>query len=158
MADTRWLSAAEQRAWRGYLDLHTQLNARLNRQLQTDSDLSLADFSVLVALTDRPDARVRYAELARSLQWEKSRLSHHIARMVKRGLVDREECPQDARGAFVVLTGAGRSAIERAAPAHVTTVRELFLDHLTAEQLDTLRAISEQVLARLDDGDQSART
>ncbi|MGH3949436.1 MAG: MarR family winged helix-turn-helix transcriptional regulator [Pseudonocardiaceae bacterium] len=130
--------------------MHAQLNARINRRLQAHSDLSLADFSVLVALTDRPDARVRYAELAQSLQWAKSRLSHHIARMTKRGLVDRQECPQDGRGAFVVLTPEGRRVIEQAAPQHVETVRELFLDHLTTEQIETLRAISEQVLSRLD--------
>lgn len=75
-----------------------QLQAQLNRELQAHSGVSLADFEVLVALTDRPDVQVRVRELAEALQWEKSRLSHHLARMERRGLIEREHCPDDARG------------------------------------------------------------
>ena len=152
MAGLRWLDERQQRAWRGYLAMTGQLAARLHRQLQADSGLSLADFDVLVQLTGRPEPRARVLELASTLQWEKSRLSHHLARMGRRGLITREECPGDARGAFIVLTPAGRRAIERAAPAHVATVRHLMFDHLTGEQVDTLHAITETVLARLRDG------
>jgi DNA-binding MarR family transcriptional regulator len=119
--------------------------------LQADSELSLADFDVLVQLTDVAEARVRVVELARALQWEQSRASHHLARMQKRGLVVREECPEDRRGAFVVLTPAGRRAIEMAAPRHVETVRRLFFDRLTDEQVQTLATISDQILAGLDE-------
>jgi DNA-binding MarR family transcriptional regulator len=147
--DTRWLDESELRAWRGFLTMQGQLSARLNRQLQADSDLSLPDFEVLVQLTDSPENRVRAFELARALQWEKSRLSHHLARMHRRGLVGRDECANDARGAFIVITPAGRKAIEEAAPLHVATVRRLFFDGLTPEQLETLEKISDQVLARL---------
>lgn len=146
---TRWLSTEEQRAWRGYLDMHAQLTARLNRQLQADAGLSLADFDVLVQLTDRRDPRLRVGELAEALQWEKSRLSHQLARMHKRGLVRREECPDDARGAVIVLTPQGKTAIEQAAPAHVATVRELVFDQLSAEEVTTLARISQRVLDRL---------
>lgn len=150
VTETRWLTAREQCAWRTYLDMHAQLMARLHRQLQADAGLSLSDFDVLVQLTDRDDPSVRVLELAASLHWEKSRLSHHLARMQRRGLVARQECPDDARGAFVVLTEAGRRAIEQAAPAHVETVRDLVFDQLSAEQVEGLRHIAEQVLARLD--------
>jgi DNA-binding MarR family transcriptional regulator len=148
-----WLSDDEQRAWRAYLRLNGQLAARLNRQLQTDSQLSLADYDVLVQLTDNPTARVRVTELARALQWEQSRLSHQVARMQKRGLVAREECRDDRRGAFVVLTDDGRRAIEAAAPGHVATVRRHVFDRLTADQVAALAAISEEVLRSLDDAD-----
>jgi DNA-binding MarR family transcriptional regulator len=149
MTETRWLDAAQQRAWQGYLAMQAQLNARLNRQLQADSDLSLPDFDVLVHLTDASANRVRVFELARTLQWEKSRLSHHLARMQRRGLVAREECPSDARGAFIVLTPEGREAIEEAAPQHVETVQRLFFDGLTEDQVRVLATISDRVLARL---------
>jgi DNA-binding MarR family transcriptional regulator len=129
--------------------MQAQLTAQLNRQLQADSELSHSDFSVLVQLTDAPEERVRVFELARALQWEKSRLSHHLARMQRRGLVAREECSSDARGAFIVLTEHGRNAIKDAAPKHVETVRRLVFDALTPEQVDALAAISEQVLAKL---------
>src|SRR4051812_13899364 len=81
------------------------------------------------------DGRLRMFELVDNLQWEQSRLSHHVARMQRRGLVAREECTSDKRGAFVVLTDAGRDAIEKAAPGHVDTVRRLVFDGLSAEQV-----------------------
>ncbi|MGC9667973.1 MarR family winged helix-turn-helix transcriptional regulator [Planosporangium sp. 12N6] len=151
MTSPRWLDEQEQRAWRGYVRMQGRLNARLNRQLQTDSELSLADFEVLVHLTDVPDGRLRVAELARTMEWEQSRLSHHLARMHKRGLVEREGCPDDRRGAFIVLTPAGRRAIEQAAPRHVETVRRLFLDRLTRDQVRALAEISDAVLGALDE-------
>ncbi|WP_130294687.1 MarR family winged helix-turn-helix transcriptional regulator [Pseudonocardia sediminis] len=135
--------------------MQAKVTARLHRQLQADSGLSLADFDVLVQLTDRArdpgeQPRARVLELAESLQWEKSRLSHHLSRMQRRGLVAREDCPDDGRGAFIVLTDDGRRAIERAAPRHVETVREVVLDRLTAEEVRVLGDIAERVLDGLD--------
>lgn len=130
--------------------MHAQLMARLHRQLQNDSGLSLADFDVLVQLTDRPDPRMRVGELGQALQWEKSRLSHHVARMQRRGLVLREDCPDDARGAYVVLTEQGRTAIEQAAPTHVETVRKLVFDPLTADDVEALASIADRVLEQLN--------
>ncbi len=131
--------------------MHTQLVARLHRQLQNDSGLSLSDFDVLVQLTDQPEPRMRVGELGQALQWEKSRLSHHLGRMQRRGLVCREDCPDDARGAFIVLTAQGRAAIEQAAPRHVETVRELVFDALTDDQVEALASIADSILERLDD-------
>ncbi len=131
--------------------MHERLGGRLSRLLQSESNVSAADFAVLVNLTDVPDGRQRYQDLGRALEWEKSRMSHHIARMAGRGLVVREECPEDARGAFVVITDAGRSAVEAAAPRHVEAVRELFLDHVTPAELRMLADVSERVVAKLDE-------
>jgi len=150
VAEPRWLDDQERRAWRGYLAMQARLTAQLHRQLHAESGLSLTDFDVLVQLTDRPDRRARVLELAEALQWEKSRLSHHLARMQRRELVTREECPDDGRGAFIVLTDAGSKAIEHAAPRHVATVRELMFDQLTPDQVAALGDITERVLNRLD--------
>lgn len=147
---TRWLDEREQSAWRAYLAMNAQLTARLHRRLQAESGLSLADFDVLVRLTDAAEPRVRMGELAEALQWEKSRLSHHLARMQRRGLVVRENCQDDGRGAYIALTAQGREAIEQAAPAHVEAVRELMLDQLTAGEVDTLAVIAGRVLAHLN--------
>jgi DNA-binding MarR family transcriptional regulator len=149
VTEPRWLDEREQRAWRGYLAMQARLQARLNRRLQDDSGLSLTDFDVLVALTDADDVRMRVHELADTLQWERSRLSHQLSRMQRRGLLEREDCEDDARGAFVVLTGAGRRAIERAAPGHVEAVRELVFDGLDDDQVDALARIAEIVLERV---------
>jgi DNA-binding MarR family transcriptional regulator len=146
---TRWLSDDEQRAWRGLLRMTSHLQARLNHDL-AGSGLSLADYDVLVALSETPGGRMRIFELGRQLAWEQSRLSHHLARMQRRALVKREHCASDRRGAYVVLTSPGRTAIEQAAPAHVSVVRDLIFDQLTAEQVEALDAITSQVLHQLD--------
>jgi DNA-binding MarR family transcriptional regulator len=153
MVMSRWLTEDEQRAWRGLLRMTAQLNARMNRQLQDDYGISLADYDVLVVLSEAPEGRLRVFEMAGALAWEQSRVSHQLARMQRRGLVAREECPADARGAFVVLTEAGRAAIERAAPAHVEMVRQLVFDGLSRDQLAALTAVSSRVLDRLHDAD-----
>src|SRR5215211_4222728 len=131
---TPWLDDRQQRLWRGWIALNSQLPAALHRQLQADSGLSLQDFEVLVQLTEAVDARARVTDLANAAGWERSRLSHHIKRMVSRGLVRRVECCEDGRGAFVVLTPAGRDAIERAAPGHARTVHSLVFTSLTDEE------------------------
>jgi DNA-binding MarR family transcriptional regulator len=150
VADIPWLDEREQRAWRGYLDTHTRLIGHLSRQLQRDTGLSEGDYGVLVNLTEAPAERLRAFELGRAMQWEKSRLSHHLSRMTARGLVGREECPSDGRGAYVVLTPAGRAAIESAAPLHVREVRRLFVEALDGDQLDALADISDALRRRLD--------
>jgi DNA-binding MarR family transcriptional regulator len=148
-----WLPAESQRLWRRWLRVNALLPVTLHRELQADADLSLPDFDVLVQLTDSPQGRVRVSDLARGLQWERSRVSHHVTRMERRGLVTREECRDDGRGAFVVLTREGRDAIERAAPAHVATVRRLVLDALTTHEAEVMAGVFDKVLARLEDGD-----
>ncbi|GAA4108747.1 MarR family transcriptional regulator [Nocardioides fonticola] len=131
-AEPQWLSPDEQAIWRDWLAVTSLLPAALQRALHADAGLSLPDFDVLVLLSETDGGRLRVSELARALTWERSRASHHLSRMEKRGLVAREECEDDGRGWFVVLTAAGRDALERAVPGHVDTVRSLFLDPLPA--------------------------
>lgn len=150
MTDTRWLDERELRAWRALHFMQMRLHAALTRQLSAEFGLSYQDYLLLVALTDSPDVRLRLFELADVVGWEKSRLSHQVARMAERGLVRKEKCDLDRRGAYVVLTPAGRKEIEAAAPGHVEAVRRLFIDRMTPEQLDNLGAACEQVLAGLD--------
>jgi DNA-binding MarR family transcriptional regulator len=149
-SDEPWLSDAQQQVWRRWLLMNNRLTSALSRGMQSESDLSLQDFGVLVQLTDVPEGRVRIAELASVMNWERSRLSHHITRMEGRGLVRREECSQDGRGAFAAITTTGRTAIEGAAPSHACMVRRLVFDDLTDEELQTLGAITDRVLARLE--------
>jgi DNA-binding MarR family transcriptional regulator len=147
--ESPWLDDRQQRLWRGWIALTSQLPAALHRQLQADSGLSLQDFEVLVRLTEAVDARARVTDLANAAGWELSRLSHHIKRMENRGLVQRQECCDDGRGAFVVLTPVGRDAIERAAPGHSRTVRDLVFASLTDAELEAVTGFTERVLARL---------
>lgn len=151
MAGVRWLDEREARAWRALQLMQMQLEGELARQLAAESGLSYPDYTVLVALTDRDDGRLRLFELAATLGWEKSRASHHVGRMVDRGLVKKERCGSDRRGAYVVVTRRGRREIEAAAPGHVAAVRRLFVDRLTPAQLDAVADAAETVLAGLVD-------
>jgi DNA-binding MarR family transcriptional regulator len=150
VSDFAWLSSSDQRTWRLWLHVNASLSAVLHRELQSEAGLSLSDFAVLVQLTDRPEGRVRVTDLARELQWERSRVSHHITRMKRRGLVQREECFDDGRGAWIMLSGEGRAAIEMAAPAHVQTVRRLVFDVLAPAEIDALSTVLDKVLASLE--------
>jgi DNA-binding MarR family transcriptional regulator len=149
-SDVRWLTAEEERVWRRWLTLNARMSATLQRELQDDAGLSMPDFEVLVHLTDSPEGRMRVTDLARLLQWERSRVSHHVTRMERRRLVQRVECAEDGRGAFVVITPDGRAAIEQAAPGHVNTVRRLVFDALSPEEVDALATIVEKALTQLD--------
>lgn len=149
MADVRWLDEREARAWRGFQRMQMQLDAALNRQLSADSDLSHPDYAVLVTLTAQPDGRLRITELGQANGWEKSRTSHHLARMSRRGLVEKQACDSDRRGAFVAVTDHGREVIEAAAPGHVEIVRRLFVDRLTPDELDVIARVADTVLAAL---------
>src|ERR1700721_1986991 len=110
------------------------LAARLNRQLQADCRPPLPEDEVLVQLSEAPDGELRQFQLGLALNWEQSRLSHLLTRMSRRGFVVRQHCAADRRGAEVVLTAAGRAAIESAAPGHVAAVRRLVFERMGREQ------------------------
>ncbi|QYC40828.1 Transcriptional regulator HosA [Nonomuraea coxensis DSM 45129] len=139
MSAPRWLSSAEQRAWRTHLALHKLLMHRLDRELQEHS-LSLNDYEILVNLSESQGRRMRMSDLADATIQSRSRLSHQISRMEAKGLVKREDCRDDRRGTFAVLTDEGWETIQRVAPFHVASVREHFVDRLTDEQLEAIEA------------------
>ena len=149
MAD-QWLTADEQQAWRAYLRAGSLLTARLNRLLQADCGLSLPEYEVLVQLSEAPQGMLRPFQLGLALDWEQSRLSHMLSRMSRRGFVVRQDCAGDRRGADVVLTAAGRAAIESAAPGHVAAVRRLVFDQMDSEQAATFGQVFEAILAGLE--------
>jgi DNA-binding MarR family transcriptional regulator len=154
----RWLDEREAAAWRGFLDMRAVLMARLGRELQRRDGLSESDYGVLVELSEAAEPRLRSGQLAARLGWEKSRLSRQVARMQSRGLVRRDDCPTDGRGAFVVLAQAGREALERAAPRHVYDVRRWFVEALAPDQLDAMAEISAAVLRGLREAEAEERS
>jgi DNA-binding MarR family transcriptional regulator len=147
----RWLSGPEEQAWRAFHFMALRLDAGLVASMGGGRELRYHDYLILVLLTDQADGRIRPLALAGLLGWEKGRLTHQIDKMVDRGMVRRERCEQDKRGAFVVITEAGRQAIAREAPYHVQVVRELFVDRLTAEQMATLVEIAHAVAGDSDE-------
>ena len=156
MSEVVWLDEREERAWRALQFMQMQLIAQLGRELARESGLSYPDYVVLVALTDRPDGRMRLFELGHQLGWEKSRTSHHVNRMAERGLVEKVKCETDRRGWFVDITARGRAEIEAAAPGHARAVRRHFVDLVTPRQLATMGAAAQTVLDALDAAEPAA--
>lgn len=147
MSNARWLSPLEASAWNAVRDLGQPLWTALGRDLQVESGLSMADYQVLVVLSESPAGELAYRELQRQTGWEKSRLSHHITRMARRDLVERIDCSDDGRSATIVLTAEGRNAIRAAAPGHVASVRRYLIDVLTPKQLAVLTDVAAAVRA-----------
>ena len=145
------LTAEQEAAWFAYMRVVLRLDYELNRQLQQDSDLSLADYDVLNALSDSPQGRLQVSALGIRIGWELSRVSHHLRRMEGRSLVRRERSTTDRRATEAVLTAAGRDAMRAATPGHVATVKRLVFDGLPVDLLpgltQALDAVHEQVVA-----------
>ena len=147
MTDDAVLDGDQLAAWRSFVEMHHLLERHLVKHLQRETGLSDSDFEILVNLSESQEGRMRAYRLGQATLWEKSRLSHHLSRMEKRGLIRRES--SDGRYPDVVLTDEGRAAIESAAPANAARVRELFADVLGPERLAHLREASDDVIAAI---------
>lgn len=149
VSDPPWLSSEQAVVWRAYMGLSLQMTYEMNRQLTEDHQLSLADYSVLVALADSPDGRRRVSELASEIGWERSRLSHHLKRMCGRGLTERRASASDGRATDALLTALGRRAVEEAAPDHVALVQRLFFEGLDDADLAALGDVMTRLRAQV---------
>lgn len=151
MTTPRWLDDTEMRAWRGLMSTNRLLFEQLGRDLVQESGLSMADYEVLVRLSETDGRRLRMTDLAAASLSSKSRLSHQVARMEAAGWVRREACPSDRRGAYAVLTDAGYEALVEAAPGHVESVRRNLFDLLDAEEVRQLADITGTLRAHLEE-------
>ncbi len=149
MTQTRWLSAEEQRSWRAWLTASALLTEQLEHDLKDARGLSMAEYEVLVRLSEAPNRHLRMSDLASKTLSSRSRLSHQIARMEAAGLVRREDCAEDRRGAWAVLTDAGFARLVEAAPDHVESVRRHLVDVLSPREFAQLGELCQQVADRL---------
>jgi len=136
------MDARELATWRDFVETGDHLRSLLAARLQAESDLSTGDYAVLLALSEASGRRIRSSELAEHVNWERSRLSHHLGRMEARGLIRREKCATDSRGSEVVLTDAGAGQFRRASAPHLRAVQELFLDALEPRLLESVDEIT----------------
>ncbi len=146
---TKWLSEDQQRAWRAWIAASNTLNHQLSADLQAQHDLTLADYEILVQLSEHPDQRMRMSDLADATLASRSRLSHQVDRLVKRGLVERQDCEIDKRGSFAVLTDRGWKATVAAAPDHVASVRTYLVDVLSPQQFEALGQACQKISERI---------
>jgi DNA-binding MarR family transcriptional regulator len=139
-------SREERELWRAFFLMRRQLELTLERRLQADAGISSADYEILVSLAEEPTRRRRAGNIGDLIGWEKSRVSHQITRMEQRGLVKREECGDDARGVWVVLTEEGSRAVLGANPDRGEALRQYFFDVLSDDEKRVLTGISIRVL------------
>ncbi len=157
--EPRWLDADEQRSWRSYLRASRALEATLDHDLRSRG-IGLSEYELISMLSEAPGGRLRMSALAEIIVQSRSRVTHTAARLETRGWVVREPCADDRRGVELVLTPAGRRAVEEMARIHVASVRSNFVDLLTPEQLAAVGGAMEVVdrkalggKARLEPGD-----
>ena len=147
---TKWLNDEQQKHWRAWIAATTLLSDQLNRELQSSCGLTLADYEILVRLSDAPDRKIRMSDLASITLSSRSRLTHQINRMEEAGLVTREACPNDRRGQLCAMTNLGWKTLVAAAPAHVASVRAHFVDVLRTEEYAALGRAAGKIAAHID--------
>ncbi|MGV8871277.1 MAG: MarR family winged helix-turn-helix transcriptional regulator [Rhodococcus sp. (in: high G+C Gram-positive bacteria)] len=148
--DPQWLDTAEMRAWRAYVDGGQRLMGALNKDLQDSHDLSMAEYRILVMLSESTGGSIRMSELADGVLSSRSRLTHQIRRMEVQDMVSRSTCLDDGRGVLAVITEEGRRRLAEAAPTHVRSVRRHLVGILSAQELEVLGDIFEKVDAAMD--------
>lgn len=123
----RWLSADQQLVWRSYLDAVARIDQHLDERLRPFG-LDLGEYEILVRLSESDGRRMRMSDLADAARQSRSRLTHTVSRMEKKALILRTPCPDDRRGVIAQLTDAGVDLLTEAAPEHVASVRDVFID------------------------------
>ncbi|MFW6600156.1 MarR family winged helix-turn-helix transcriptional regulator [Propionibacteriaceae bacterium Y2011] len=147
----QWLDQHQQQIWRTYLLGSSRLTERLDADLRRHG-LDLGEYEILVVLEETPTRRVRMSELAEAVHQSRSRLTHTVARLEKRGLVTRVMCPEDRRGVWAELTEAGFQLLKTAAPSHVTAVRQNFVEAVDPADFEALGRVFQAVLDVDSDG------
>lgn len=138
MGEPRWLNDEEQRLWRLMLAATHRVSREIDDALQAESNLSSSEFSVLVTLSEAPERSMRLRDLCARLAWDRSRTSHLVTRMEKRGLVHKEPIQGDGRGVSIRLSDDGFSRLVAAAPEHVEVVRRLIFDPIAGVNMDVV--------------------
>ena len=144
------LTPVEMRAWRGLLRTHRHLMVEMAGHLQSEHQLDLSEYEVLLHLNEHPDRRIAMTELADLVLLTPSGVTRLVDRLVKRGLVERQACPEDARRHHAVLTHAGRAMFVKAGRVHLAGIRDLFLSKTTDAEQQVLADVWERVLGASD--------
>jgi len=145
MTDTGAVTPDEWETWRSFRQIRRDLERVLERNLQASSEISDADFSILMSLFGSASKQLRPSELGDLLGWEKSRVSHQVSRMQTRGLIERRECDTDARGTWVAITPTGSRAVLGAMRGHNALLRRHFFDALTPDEAAVITRLATRV-------------
>lgn len=146
------LDRDEEILWRSLVELLVRLPRLLDEQFDREARVSMAEYAVLVALSEAPDRELRMGELASATALSRSRITRVVDDLVRRSLVERRKCEQDARSALAALTPTGMSVLTSAYPGHLARVRALVLDHITKSEMRTMTQVLTRVLEAVRDG------
>jgi DNA-binding MarR family transcriptional regulator len=150
MADPAAVTPEEWEIWRAFHAMWKRLDLAIERQLHEVSGISEPDYEILITLFESPKNQLRSRELGTATGWEKSRLSHQLTRLERRGLVARSDCDTDARGTWITITPDGRRAILGAIREHADSIRRLFFDVVTDDEKAMFKDVAERVLEAID--------
>ena len=144
--EPRWLNDNQQALWRLMLDAIRKLERDIEDTLQAEAELTSPEFAVLVVLSESEDEQARIREICTHLNWDRSRASHQLSRMQRRGLIEKTKCVGDGRGVVVIMTEEGKRRLKQAVPMHVESVNRLIFDHMSNDQAHHLDVFFRHVL------------
>lgn len=135
------------RAWRAFMLASVAVSRAMDRDIQAQAGLALAEHHLLAVIFESGDAGIRPTELAAASTLTKSGLTRALDRIESLGLIERRACPTDGRGQLIALTAKGRQALRRAAPEFFRSVARNFADHLRDAELEPMTAAFERIAA-----------
>jgi DNA-binding MarR family transcriptional regulator len=135
------LEGAALEAWRSYLQSHASIVRVLDAELLAEHGMTTRDYEVLLYLSQAPDRRLPMSALAESTMLTRSGITRLVDGLVAGGDIERVACPNDARISYAKLTDAGYDKLRAAGCSHVASIRHLFLEHFTPEEIDHLASL-----------------
>ena len=149
MSQSPWLNAPDQTAWRSFLTGSQLLTTQLDKEMREAHGIGMPEYEILVRLSEHENRTMRMALLATDTTMSRSRLTHSVARMEKKGLLERFSILEDGRGVNCAMTDAGWDLLVTAAPTHVAGVRDHLVDLLAPEEMATLGRIFGKVTTHM---------
>ena len=139
------LSGVELKAWSNFLRAHAAIRRQLDRELVTEHGLTISDFEVLYRLAKAPDKMLRRVDLAQTVLLTPSGITRLLDGLESCGFVKKEACKSDARVVYAKLTDKGQKRLDAAAKDHLASVRELFRERFSEDELETLASLLERL-------------
>lgn len=150
MADATGTEPEEWALWRAFLKAQARLDRRIDGQLQREAGMTQGEYGAIAAILESPGRQLRVGEVARELGWERSRVSHLVARLERKGWLSREQWDQDRRAAQVTVTPGGRRAYLAAVRGHAAEVRAAFFVNVEPDERDALAGLLRRIIASSD--------
>jgi len=146
--DNHEINQEEMKIWHLWKGTFHTIFGRIVKEMSDHTGLSESDFGILDRLVLLGEGKLRQQELADSMDWDKSRLSHHLKRMEKRGLIVRSPLDTD-RGVQVEITSEGQSALDNARPFLAKAMRQHFFEQLTDQDIEVITKLAERTQEKL---------